>query len=216
MIVHPIRQALDHGERPDPARGIFETILLTDGRAPLLEAHLRRLAGSARELYGLELPPMPDTGVAAPAAAGPAAAAGTSGRLRVTFVPGERLTVERGPRPVNPTYNAIAPFLLPGGLGPHKWADRRLADAISSAAGPAALPLLLDADGSVLESTRMNVLIEEQGRLVSPPSDGRYRAGFGRTRLRYDEEPVDLDRLLAADALVLTSALRVIRLPRTA
>lgn len=204
MIAHPLRQALDFGERPDPARGIFETILLTDGEAPLLDAHLQRLARSAHELYGVELPPMPGTG--------PAPLAGATGRLRVCFVPGQPLAVEHGPRPPDPDYAVLAPFMLPGGLGAHKWADRRLLDAISAAAGPRALPLLLDADGSVLESTRMNVLIEEHGRLVSPPSDGRYRAGFGRTRLKYDEEPVNLDRLLAADALVLTSALRVVRL----
>jgi para-aminobenzoate synthetase/4-amino-4-deoxychorismate lyase len=100
-------------------------------------------------------------------------------------------------------------------LGAHKWIDRRLLDSITTAAGPEALALLVDDDGSVLESTRMNVLIEERGRLISPLADGRCRAGFGRTRLQYDEEPVDLDRLLAADAVVLTSALRVIRLPLT-
>ncbi len=102
--------------------------------------------------------------------------------------------------------------MLPGGLGPHKWLDRRLLDAITVVAGTTALPLLVDDDGSVLESARMNVLIEERGRLISPPSDGRFRAGFGRRRLQYDEEPVDLDRLLAADAVVLTSALRVVRI----
>ena len=102
--------------------------------------------------------------------------------------------------------------MLPRGLGPHKWCDRRLLDAITVAAGTAALPLLVDDDGSVLESARMNVLIEERGRLISPPADGRFRPGFGRRRLQYDEEPVDLDRLLAADAVVLTSALRVVRL----
>jgi len=130
------------------------------------------------------------------------------------FVPGDATTVDHGPRGTDPVYTEVAPFVLPGGVGPHKWTDRRLLDAITSAAGPHAVPLLLDDDGSVLESTRMNVLIEEGGRLVSPPADGRFRAGFGRTRLQYDEEPVDLDRLLAADAVVLTSALRVVRLPQ--
>ena len=123
-----------------------------------------------------------------------------------------RSTIDRGSRGPDPVYTEIAPFELPRGLGPHKWLDRRLLDAITSAAGARALPLLVDVDGSVLESTRMNVLIEERGRLISPPTDGRFRPGFGRLRLQYDEEPVDLDRLLAADAVVLTSALRVVRL----
>jgi len=133
-------------------------------------------------------------------------------RLRVTLVPGQGTQIDHGPRPPDPAYEQIAPFVLPGGLGPYKWLDRGLLDAVAEAAGEHALPLLIDSDGSVLETTRMNVLIEERGRLISPPADGRFRAGFGRTRLQYDEEPVDLDRLLAADAVVLTSALRVIRL----
>ena len=83
-----------------------------------------------------------------------------------------------------------------------------------STAADGGLPLLIDADGSVLEATWANVLIEERGRLISPPDDGRALPGIGRRALRYDEEPVDLDRLLAADAVVLSSALRVIRIPR--
>jgi para-aminobenzoate synthetase/4-amino-4-deoxychorismate lyase len=202
----PPRSALDFGERPDPAAGIFETILFTDGVAPLLELHLERLAASARELYNVAVSPVP-------AEALRDLPAGT-GRLRISFMPGGAPTVDQGPRGTDPVYTEVAPFVLPGGVGPHKWIDRRLLDAITTAAGPHAVPLLLDDDGSVLESTRMNVLIEEGGRLVSPPADGRFRAGFGRTRLQYDEEPVDLDRLLAADAVVLTSALRVVRLPQ--
>lgn len=204
MIARPVRQALDFGERPDPADGIFETILVTDGTAPLLDAHLERLTSSACELYGVALtPPAP----------GPTVLSAGHGRLRFSYVPGQPVRVEHGPRPPDPVYTEVAPFVLPGGLGPHKWLDRALLDAITAVSGEQALPLLCDADGSVLEATRMNVLIEERGRLISPPTDGRYRAGFGRTRLRYDEEPVALDRLLAADALVLTSALRVIRVP---
>ena len=209
-----VRDALDFGERPDPAAGLFETILVADGAAPLLDAQLERLAASARALYGIDLSSpaggMPPWGIP-PGRMPPALPSGT-GRLRVTFVPGGTPTIDHGPRGSDPSYSEVAAFVLPGGLGPHKWLDRRLLDAITVVAGATALPLLIDDDGSVLESVMMNVLIEERGRLISPPSDGRFRAGFGRRRLEYDEEPVDLDRLLAADALVLTSALRVVRL----
>jgi para-aminobenzoate synthetase / 4-amino-4-deoxychorismate lyase len=206
--VAPVRQALDFGERPDPARGVFETLLVSDGTVPLLEAQLERLSESAHTLYGATLDPDLAQRVrdATPL---------ETARLRVTFTPGQPPQVDHGPCPPDPVYTQIAPFALPGGLGPHKWADRALLDAITVAAGNEALPLLTDTDGSVLETTRMNVLIEEHGRLISPPADGRFRSGFGRTCLQYDEEPVDLDRLLAADAVVLTSALRVIRLPLT-
>ena len=204
MNVAAVRQALDFGERPDPARGIFETMLVSDGMVPLLDAQLKRLGASAHELYGETLKPGLSDAITAAAPPGTA-------RLRVTFTPGQPPQIEHGPRPPDPVYTEIAPFVLPGGLGPHKWLDRDLLDAITTETGAQALPLLIDTDGSVLETTRMNVLIEERGRLISPPADGRFRSGFGRTRLQYDEEPVDLDRLLAADAVVLTSALRVIR-----
>lgn len=198
----PPRDALDYGPRPDPALGIFETVAVADGEAPLLEGQLERLAASARALYGIDLSAFAEARHGVPS---------ETGRMRVSFVPGGGTTVECGPPGADPIYTEVAPFVLPGGLGPHKWLDRRLLDAITAAAGEGALPLLVDDDGSVLEATRMNVLIEERGRLVSPPSDGRFRAGFGRRRLDYDEEPVHLDRLLAADAVVLTSALRTVR-----
>jgi para-aminobenzoate synthetase/4-amino-4-deoxychorismate lyase len=143
--VQPVRQALDFGERPDPALGIFETMLVEHGAVALLEAQLERLSASARELYGAA----PDAGLAARVRA--ATPAGTA-RLRVAVMPGTGLRVEHGPCPPDPAYTEIAPFVLSGGLGPHKWLDRDLLDALTAAAGDNALPLLLDVDGSVLES----------------------------------------------------------------
>jgi para-aminobenzoate synthetase/4-amino-4-deoxychorismate lyase len=207
MRVEPVRQALDYGERPDPAAGIFETILTADGRARRLRAHYERLSASALALYGVDLAPE-----LAQHAIGFSRA---PGRLRVTHVPGRPLTFEAGMWPTDPHYTGLAPFVLPGGLGVHKWSDRGLIDGLEQAAGAGTLPVLIDDDSAVLETTWANVLIEEGGRLISPPDDGRARPGIGRSRLQYDEEPVDLDRLLAADAVVLTSALRVLRLPLT-
>jgi para-aminobenzoate synthetase / 4-amino-4-deoxychorismate lyase len=198
------REALDFGPRPDPQLGILETILVDGCAIPALEAHLGRLFASARALYGVEPP-------SSLAATIRAQASGHSGRLRVTLAPDGAVTVGRAPLGAPPTYSQLAPFALPAGLGAHKWADRRLLDALAEAAA-GALPLLVDGDGSVLEASWANVLIEEQGRLISPPTDGRQLPGIGRRRLQYSEEPVPLDRLLAADAVVLTSALRVVRL----
>ena len=204
LSAQPVREALDFGERPDPAAGVFETILVQDGLLVMRDAHYARINASAEELYGAQ------SVVHAPERRLPRRH--WTGRTRITFVPGHELAVEVGALGADPLYTGIAPFVLTGGLGCHKWADRRLLDALGEAAGPGALPLLIDDDGSVLESTRMNVLIEERRRLVSPPTDGRALPGIGRRRLQYDEEPVDLDRLLAADAVVLTSALRVVRI----
>jgi para-aminobenzoate synthetase/4-amino-4-deoxychorismate lyase len=201
-----VRQALDFGERPDPATGIFETMLVHDGVLALRDLHYARINASASELYGVERV------VEAPA--GPSPRRFWTGRMRMTFEPGHGLVREpAGSLGPDPVYSELAPFVLPGGLGSHKWLDRALLDAIGGLAGARALPLLIDADGSVLEAAWANVLIEEHGRLVAPPDDGRALPGIGRTRLQYDEEPVDLDRLLAADALVLTSALRIVRFP---
>ena len=123
--------------------GIFETMLFSEGAAPLLDAQLERLAASAGELYGLE--------ITRPAGRTPPSG---TGRLRVTFVPRtahRRSITGRAGR--IPATRRSQPFVLPGGLGPHKWLDRRLLDAITVVAGDGALPLLIDADGSVLEAT---------------------------------------------------------------
>jgi para-aminobenzoate synthetase/4-amino-4-deoxychorismate lyase len=205
--VAPVRQALDFGERPGPARGILETMLVQDGVLPLRDLHYARINASARELYGV--------GPVVEAPARPLPRRSWTGRMRMTFDPDNGLARESARRLApDPSYDAIAPFVIPGGLGRHKWADRRLIDALTTAS-KGALALLIDTDGAVLEATWANVLIEQDGRLIAPPDDGRALPGIGRTRLQYDEEPVDLDRLLAADAVVLTSALRVIRLSLT-
>ena len=201
MRVAAPRRALDYGERPDPAAGVFETLLVRDRGVVGYLAHRDRMNASAGTLYGVA--PLP--------AAAPPERRHANGRMRLTFAPGAGLSIEERQSAPDPVFSGIVPFELPGGLGPHKWADRGLVDALSAAAD-GALALLLDSDGAVLEATWANVLIEERGRLISPPSDGRALPGIGRTRLRYDEEPVDLDRLLAADAVVLTSALRTMRL----
>jgi para-aminobenzoate synthetase/4-amino-4-deoxychorismate lyase len=198
------RPALDLGRRPDPALGIYETVLVRQGAVADMKLHLDRLRASARELYGIE--PSDDL---------PAQilerAAGHSGRLRVMLAPDGAIGTETGPIG-DADYTALAPYLLPGGFGPHKLADRRLMTALMSDAD-GALPLLVDADGSVLETAFTSVMIEERGRLIAPPDDRRALPGIGRLRFHFTHQPIDLGRLLAADAVILTSALRVIRLP---
>lgn len=202
MMAPRLKHALDFGPRPDPALGIFETMLVRDGEVQMHAAHLANLNASAKELYGVTVSPPHDQ-----------TERRWTGRMRLTYVPGTGLSAHSGFIGADPVYAAVAAFVLPGGLGSHKWADRRLLEAITAEAGDGVLPLLVDTDGAVLEAVSTNILIEEGERLISPPNDGRARSGIGRRRLEYDEEPVDLDRLLAADAIVLTSALRTLRLP---
>jgi para-aminobenzoate synthetase / 4-amino-4-deoxychorismate lyase len=182
---------------PDPARGVFETIRVERGRALYLEDHLARLRNSARELYGagfeLRLPELPDRPC----------------RLRVTALPSGEVTAELAP--LGEPNLVLAPWTVPGGLGAHKWADRRAIDEATQRLG--ATPLILDEDGSVLEAAWANVWVREGDRLVTPPADGRLLPGVTRARLlrtepHAAEEPLTLERLEAADVIVLTSSLR--------
>lgn len=68
---------------PDRSRGLFETVLIAGGAPVELAAHLDRLAGSVRELFGAELPP-DLAGAATEACAGI-----ELGRLRIELAPDE-------------------------------------------------------------------------------------------------------------------------------
>jgi para-aminobenzoate synthetase / 4-amino-4-deoxychorismate lyase len=196
--------------RPDPERGVFTTMLVRDGTAADLSAHLERLRHSVLELYGRALP----DGLAENVrdAAEPHALA----RLRVLVSPRDAdVEIEADPigkldlEPV-----PLAPAVLPGGLGAHKWRDRRLLDELAARLG--AVPLLVDRDGLVLEAAHANLWIREGSTLITPPLDGRILPGTVRGRVLADppagrtarEEPVTFDRAAAADELLLSSSLR--------
>ena len=74
------------------------------------------------------------------------------------------------------------------------------------------IDLDLDRDDAVLEASRANVFIVESGEMITPPTDGRLLAGVTRRRLLelvpVREEPISLDRLLAADEVFLTGSVR--------
>ena len=202
--------ALLHGQRPDPALGVFDTLLVQDGRPVALERHLARLAVSVGELYGAALPPTLATLVQA--AAAEVANPGGRARLRIDADPDGTVTITVSParaRPERPLL--LEPFVLPGGLGDHKWRDRRLLDALT-ALHPGAVPLLVDTDGLVLEAASANVWIVEGDALITPPADGRILPGTTRDVLLADapaarEEPIDLERLASADSVFLSSSI---------
>lgn len=205
-------RALDHGSRPDPRCGVLETLLADAGRAVELDAHLARLARSVLTLFGLELPDGLAGQVRAVAEADP-----TRLRIRVIVEPdgAVRIAASAAPAPVAVATVRLRPYVLPGGLGEHKWADRRLMDALVAAA-PGTMPLLLDADGSVLEAASANIWIREGEHERTPPTDGRILAGVTRAQRLRDgsaaaTEPLSVQRLLAADAVYLTSSIAGIR-----
>jgi para-aminobenzoate synthetase / 4-amino-4-deoxychorismate lyase len=200
-------RALVHGQRPDPDMGVFETVLVEHGRPVALERHLARLAASVSELYGAALPGTVLAGAQAAAAEAP-----DRSRLRVLADPdgSVRITVSAaGPPPSGALL--LTPFALPGGLGAHKWRDRRLLDTLAAVV-PGTVPLLIDTDGCVLEAAYANIWIVEGGQLITPPADGRILPGTTRAALLASErsareEPIDYLRLARAESAFITSSI---------
>jgi para-aminobenzoate synthetase / 4-amino-4-deoxychorismate lyase len=195
---------------PDRAQGVFETLLVRDGRVQERRRHLDRLSHSIDALYGMRLPADLDARL-------DDAAAGLAGehRLRIDAVPGDGITVTTRQvaagdrRPVT-----LEPLVVAGGLGPHKWRDRRGLDA--RPADPA--PLLVDADGTVLEAAWGNFWLLEDDALITPPADGRILPGVTRAvllelapslGLRPGEQRITLHRARAAPLTFTTSAIRL-------
>jgi para-aminobenzoate synthetase/4-amino-4-deoxychorismate lyase len=216
-----------HLPRPDPDRGVFETLLVVDGRPIELDAHLSRLAASARELFG----PPAMARVVGPARALAMARASESAmsdaaltRLRLTLSPDERgvldltaLSADADPATVFPPAErgvALAPIAVDGGLGRHKWADRRLLEAATDAVD-GQVPLIVD--GDMLEAERANVFALRGDTLVTPPDDGRILPGIARERtigvarelgIEVHELAIRLDDLYRADEIFLTGSVR--------
>jgi para-aminobenzoate synthetase/4-amino-4-deoxychorismate lyase len=210
-----LRPAPRAAERPDAARGVFTTILVREGAAENVGAHLARLQRSVDELYGLELPGDLEERIAAAAAGAPLQRLRVLVGARDASVEIEATPLDREPEP-EPAL--LAPVSLPGGLGPHKWRDRRLLDQLERSLG--ALPLIVDLDGEALEAATANVLIVEGATVVTPPLDGRLLPGTVRERvlaaapsagLKPSEEPITLERLVAADEVLLSSAISGLR-----
>jgi para-aminobenzoate synthetase/4-amino-4-deoxychorismate lyase len=213
-----------HLPRPDPARGIFETLLIVDGRPVELDAHLDRLAASSRELFG----PPAMARITGPARALVEARADrlALARLRLTLTPDpdgrldlSATAAEVAPATVFPATDPgveLAPVTVAGGLGRHKWADRRLLDQ-AAAALHGRLPLIVDGDGYALEAERANLFALHGNALVTPPDDGRILPGIARRRtigvarelgMEVQEQPIALDDLYRADEIFLTGSVR--------
>jgi para-aminobenzoate synthetase/4-amino-4-deoxychorismate lyase len=207
--------------RPDPRHGVFETLLVLDGRPVELDAHLARLETSVRALYGLEAP----DGLRALVLR--ESLAGALGRLRVTVAPtregglgAHAIGMAVDPGDVFPTGARAASLATTGteaGLGEHKWADRALFERAEAVGPPGVVPLLLAADGAVLETSRANVFAVVDGELLTPPLDGRILPGVTRRRLieiatgrgiEVREERLELQLLLGADEVLLTGSVR--------
>lgn len=209
-----------HQQTPDPARGVFETLLVVDGDPVEPAAHLERLRASMERLYGQSLP------AAAEELVRNGARDHERGRLRLDARP------EAGAIALAVKAVAIDPAIIfpPRDRGPelhsqvidcwqggHKWADRRLLESLEADSAPAA-PLLVDGDGAVLETSRANVFaVRADGSLATPPTDGRILPGVARARaielaraagVEVAETPLTHSDLAAAREVFLTGSVR--------
>jgi para-aminobenzoate synthetase / 4-amino-4-deoxychorismate lyase len=194
------------GPRPEPASGVFETVAVRDGQPVRLARHLARLSGSVEALYGTTLPQDLEARIRAEAEHRDAA------RLRICTRPGGT-ELEWNPVGEAPPVVELEPVRLAGGLGAHKWLDRRLVDGLSDGRRS---PLFVDLDDNVLETGWANAWLVDGDRLLTPPADGRLLPGVTRDALLRQagltarEEPLTLDRVKAAGYVLLTSSIRLV------
>ena len=198
----PLRLTPQPIPRPDPRHGVFETIRAEHGEARRLDDHLDRLARSVAELFDADVEGAKELVEEEAARVG-------DGRVRIDArAAGKKISlVARSGRIERSGRLELAPVCIPGGLGEHKWADRRWLDALSERVRPR-IPLITDLDGLVLEAAWANVVIVEGDTLVTPPRDGRILPGVGVEALAAREDEIDLERLGRADAVLLVNALR--------
>jgi para-aminobenzoate synthetase/4-amino-4-deoxychorismate lyase len=220
-------QQMGKSPAPDPSLGVFETMLAVGGEPVELAAHLDRLRASLERLYAARLP----------ADAGASVLAGVRGldlgRVRLSASPCDAeidfdvAAVEIDAAIVFPPWERgleLRTQAVDGWRGEHKWADRRLLDGLDKETAPAGA-LLVDADGCVLETTRANLfVVRSDGRLATPPTDGRILPGVARMRaieiaraagLEPVEEPVTAADLASAHEAFTTGSVRGVELVRS-
>src|SRR5215467_947302 len=200
--------------RPRPAVGVFTSLLVTNGETRRLADHVSRLGASARQLFGKGLPPALHDSLVAKLSQSP------TGRLRISVQPAGgplRAVVEVVPLDQPPAQVSLRSAVIEGGLGAHKWLDRRLLADLSRsmALQPGEQLLIEDADGDVLETDRANIFAVIGGMLHTPPADGRLLPGVARAAvlraasragLGVSVTPISRAQLLAASEVFVTNA----------
>jgi para-aminobenzoate synthetase / 4-amino-4-deoxychorismate lyase len=216
-----------HRNRPDVSLGVFETLLVRDGRPLRAGRHLERLAASVRALYAAALDPGLGEQVD-----GLAAGQGLA-RLRIEAVPDvaapTRVRVALTIRAIDPAIVGpdsevtLITVRVTGGAGPHKLVDRVWLERIEGAAGDGNRALLVSGTGELLETTRANVFLLRDGVLTTPPLDGAILGGVVRAAVLEQavelaiparEAPLTLEDLEQADAVLLSGSLRLLERAR--
>ncbi len=207
---------------PNASLGVFDTMLVVDGHPLECPRHLARLATSLHELYGRTLPGSLHERVVS------AADGHTLARLRVD-VAGEDSEGDIRVEPFEPELVLpeqeceLATVGVAGGFGAHKLADRSWLEQIEARAGEGVRPLLVTPTGALLETTRANVFLLRGGVIATPPLDGSILPGVARAvllerarraEISAHELPLTLADLRDADAVLLTSSLRLVECAR--
>jgi para-aminobenzoate synthetase/4-amino-4-deoxychorismate lyase len=200
--------------KPDRSHGVFETLLVVNGKPVELEAHLSRLARSLKVLFSQELPTQAEGELQREAAEI------DLGRLRLTLAlteDGLRLDLLAEGVESEAVFPVQGMRLrtrqISGGLGAHKWIDRQGIDRpVQDEPGA----LIVD-EGEVLEAGWANVFAVRGGALFTPPLDGRILPGTTRAALmtlageigvEAGEQPLQPSDLLTADETFLTGSIR--------
>ncbi len=214
LAERPAPQDVTPAPAPGPrvsGHGVFTTVLVEDGHARDLEAHVARLDASVRAVHGRTV----RAGLEDAVRRRTAGSAGLQ-RLRIDAVPraGDvEVTLDLGPVPPARGVWRLEPRVVEGGWGAHKWIDRAGLEP-----GPGADDvLLLDADGSVLETGKASLFVVHDDGVHTPALDGRLLPGTARARtidrLVTLGIPVHQRRLVTADVtraseVLATNALR--------
>ncbi|HET8527780.1 MAG TPA: aminotransferase class IV [Gaiellaceae bacterium] len=210
----PVLRADDEGVLR--GRAVFETLRVYDGRSFALHPHFDRLTASAARL---QLPPPPLGELQSLAHEALAAAGEPDCVLRFLWTPDTGLALVSA---LPPDLEELRARGLR--LAVQEWPATAVAGAKSTscaanmAAQAAALArgcddaLLVSPDGVVLEAPTANVWFREGDRLCTPTLELPILAGVTRAVLLQGEEVeegvFELERLLAADEVFLTSSVR--------
>lgn len=228
--VVPVGEPVLHADDEGVLRGraVFETLRVYGGTPFRLDAHLDRLAISARRL---RLPPPPQPELAALAHAAIAAASATDAVLRFLWTAGREQQDEPAGVALVSSLPAAHDELRARGLrlSVLRWEPGALAGVKSTsyaanmqAQAEAARAgfddaLLTAHDGVVLEAPTSNVWFREGDRLLTPSLELPILAGVTRVVLQelapglgyeLEEGEYGLDRVLAADEVFLSSSVR--------
>jgi para-aminobenzoate synthetase / 4-amino-4-deoxychorismate lyase len=205
--------------RPDPSAGVFTTLLAVDGAAENLPAHVARLATSVLDLYAVRL----DADAVTRRVLETVSSSDGLLRVRVSYRPGvlDPIDVTSTPlveRPRGPWHLVVR--RVPGGWGAHKWLDRGLLASWQDPADRDLDPLLVDEHDRALETGRGNLFVVRDGRVSTPPLDGRILPGITRAAvlgvldglgIAHEQRPLPLDDVRTADEVFVTNAIGGVR-----